>query len=103
MNIAYIKNQKENLQNKNLEEYYINKYKINKSILEKANSKNIVSNYIIQSPIIIISLLNNLSKHDFHLENVLNVVYLFCITNENNIIYLLRQNILLVLLNINRD
>ena len=103
LNIAYIKNQKENLQNKNLEEYYINKYKINKSMLEKTNNKNIVSNFIVQSPIIIISLLNNLSKHDFHLENVLNVVYLFCITNENNIIYLLRQNILLVLLNITRD
>ena len=100
LNIAYIKNQKENLQNAKLEEYYINKYKINKSIFEKENNKNILSNFIIQSPVIIVLLLNYSYKHDFHLENVLKIVYLLCITNENNIIYLLRQNILFILLNI---
>ena len=100
LNIPYNKTQKDNLQNKKLEEYYINKYRINKSAFNKENNKNILSNFIVQSPVIIISLLKNLYRLNLHLDKVLNFVYLLCVTNENNIIYLLRQNILLILFTI---
>ena len=62
-----------------------------------------MSNFILQSPIIIISLLTHSYKLNFHVEKVLYIIYLLCITNENNIIYLLRQNILVILLNITND
>ena len=95
-----LKNQNENLQNIKLHEYYINKYKINKSIFESDKNKNIVSNFIVQSPVIIVLLLKNLYKLDIYLEIFLDFIYLLCLSNEYNIIYLLRQNILQILLNI---
>ena len=103
LNVPYIKTQKDNLQNKILDEYYIHKYKINKAIFDKDNNKNILSNFIVQSPLIIISLVKNLFKLDLYFEQILNLVYLLCITNENNILYLLRQNILEILLNISSN
>ena len=103
MNIPYNKKHQDNLQNKKLHEYYIIKYKISKSIFSTDKPKNILSNFILQSPIIIISLLTHSYKLNFHVEKVLYIIYLLCITNENNIIYLLRQNILVILLNITND
>ena len=95
-----LNNQKENITYKKFDEYYINKYKINKLIFDPNKSKNILSNFILQSPTIIILLLNNLYKLDIYLELFFDFIYLLCITNENNIIYLLRQGILKILLDI---
>ena len=100
LNIQYIKTHMDNLQNRKLDEYYINKYKINKSIFNNDNNKNVLSNFIVQSPVIIIALIKYLYKLDLYFEQLLNFVYLLCITNENNVIYLLKQNLLLFLLNI---
>ena len=98
-----LESQDDNLQDKKLDEYYINKYKINKSIFEIDKNKNIVSNFIVQSPIIIVLLLNNLYKIDIYLDTLLDFIYLLCLSNEYNIIYLLRQNILQILLNISSN
>ena len=103
LNIAYIRNMKGNITYKKLEEYYINKYKITKEIFNPEKSKNILSNFILQNPVIIILLLTNLYKLDIYLELFFDFIYLLCITNENNIIYLLRQNILKILLNISSN
>ena len=103
LNIPYNRNIKDNLQDRKLHEYYIIKYKISKSIFSNEKPKNILSNFILQSPIIIITLLNYCFKLNFHVEKLLNIIYLLCITNENNIIYLLKQNILVILLNITTD
>ena len=103
LNIPYNRNIKDNLQNRKLHEYYIIKYKIGKSIFSNEKPKNILSNFILQSPIIIITLLNYSYKLNFQFEKVLYIIYLLCITNENNIIYLLKQNILVILLNITKD
>ena len=100
LNIPYNKKHKDNLQNKKLYEYYINKFKISKSVFSGEKPKNIISNFILQSPIIITILIKCSYKLDYNLEKVLYFVYLLCLTNENNIIYLLRQNILLVLFDI---
>ena len=94
------KTQRDNITNMNLDEYYINKYKINKLIFNEDKNKNILSNFILQSPVIIILLLNNLYKLDVYLDIFLDFIYLLCLSNENNIIYLLRQNILETLLQI---
>ena len=100
LNIPYIRNQKESIICKKIDEYYINKYKINNSIFNIDKNKNIISNFILQSPFIIILLLNNLYKLDIYVETFFDFVYLLCLSNENNIIYLLRQNILKTLLEI---
>ena len=100
LNIPYVRNQKENIISKKLDEYYINKYKICNSIFNVDKNKNIISNFILQSPVIIILLLNNLYKLDIYVEMYFDFVYLLCLSNENNIIYLLRQNILKTLLSI---
>ena len=98
-----LESQNDNFQDKKLDEYYINKYKINKSIFELDKNKNIVSNFIVQSPIIIVLLLDNLYKIDIYLDTLLDFIYLLCLSNEYNIIYLLRQNILQILLNISSN
>ena len=104
LNINYnLNNQNENIINKKFDEYYINKYKISKHIFDTNKNKNILSNFILQSPIIIILLLNNLCKLDIYLELFFDFIYLLCITNENNIIYLLRQGILKILLDISSN
>ena len=95
-----IKSIKENILYKKFDEYYINKYKINKGIFSGEKNKNILSNFILQSPVIIILLLNNLYKLDIYLDIFLDFIYLLCLTNENNTVYLLRQNILKILLEI---
>ena len=95
-----IKNKQENNINNKLDDYYIYKFKINRIIFEKNKTKNILSNFILKSPFIIVLLLENLYELDIFLENFLDFIYLLCLTNENNIIYLLRQNILKILLNI---
>ena len=104
LNINYnINNQNESLINKKFDEYYINKYKISKIIFDTNKNKNILSNFILQSPTIIILLLNILYKLDIYLELFFDFIYLLCITNENNIIYLLRQGILKILLDISSN
>ena len=95
-----IKNEQGNGINIDLDKYYISKYKINKIIFEKNKTKNLISNFIVQSPFIIVLLLDNLYKLEIFLEKFLEFIYLLCLTNENNTIYLLRQNILKILLNI---
>ena len=99
-NIPYIRNQKDNISSKKLDEYYINKYKINNSVFNIDKNKNIISNFILQSPVIIILLLKNLYKLDTSLEMFFDFIYLLCLANENNIVYLLRHNILKTLLDI---
>jgi hypothetical protein len=84
MNIPYNKKHQDNLQNKKLHEYYIIKYKISKSIFSTDKPKNILSNFILQSPIIIISSLTDSYKLNFQVEKVLYIIDLLCITNENN-------------------
>ena len=100
LNIPYEKNQKENFHYNKFDDYYINKYKIDKSIFKNNKYKNILSNLIIQSPLVLVTLLKYLYKLDMHLDIFLNLIYLLCIANENNIIFLLRQNILIILLDI---
>ena len=100
LNIPYNRNQKENIKIGKFDGYYIVKYKISKSILNTAKNKNIISNFIIQNPTIIVLLLKNLFKNNIYLDLFFDFIYLSCLTNENNIIYLLRQNLLKIVLNI---
>ena len=95
-----IKNIRENITIQKFDEFYINKYKINKEIFNSDKNKNIISNFILQSPVIIILLLKNLYKLDIYLDIFLDFIYLLCLSNENNTVLLLRQNFLEILLEI---
>ena len=103
LGISYNKAQQNNMQNKKLHEYYIIKYKISKSIFSTNKPKKVLSNFIFQSPVIILSLIKYSYKVDIYLDKILNVLYLLCLANENNIIYILRQDILTILLTISSN
>jgi hypothetical protein len=79
--------------------YYINKYKINKEILEgnNANDNNnnyIISNFCIQSPMIILNLLTIFYKYNKYLNQYLHFILFLCKINQQNIIFLLKQNLI---------
>ena len=77
--------------------FYINKYKIKPEILADNNinkNKSIISNFCIQSPKIILILLKESFKYKVYLNQILNFVLFLCKINQQNIIFLLKQNLL---------
>ena len=86
--------------------FYINKYKINKEILEDNNdnkNKSIITNFCIQSPMIILSLLKLLFKYNKYLNPYLHFILFLCKINHQNIIFLLKQNLIKKLFKILKD
>ena len=98
------KNNNLNIENNLSEEdftlYYIKKYNINSEIYKENNetiNKNIISNFNIQSPLIILLLLKSLVKYKKYTKQFLEFIYFLCKINQQNIIYLLKHNILKIL------
>ena len=108
INLYKIENENYELNNKNniLENdfsfYYIKKYKINEEILNKDKERenlnnNIISNFCIQSPLIILLLLKSLFKYNKYIKQFLEFLYFLCKINHQNIIYLLKHKLLKIL------
>ena len=74
--------------------YYIKKYEINEEILKENINKNIISNFCIQSPLIILLLLKSLFKYNKYIKQFLEFIHFLCKINHQNIIYLLRHKLL---------
>ena len=89
--------------------FYINKYNINKEILNILNdnndnkNKSIITNFAIQSPIIILNLLKILFKYNKFINQYLKFILFLCKINEQNVLFLLRQNLLKVLFKILKE
>ena len=106
-----INNNNENKEEERLSEedfslFYINKYNIKKEILIDSNdnkNRSIISNFCIQSPIIILNLLKILYKYNKYLTQYLNFILFLCKINEQNILFLIRQNLLKELFKILKD
>ena len=80
--------------------YYIKKYKINQEILKENNkieNISIISNFCIQSPLIILLLLKSLFKYNTYVKQFLEYLYFLSKINQQNIIYLLKHNLLKIL------
>ena len=85
------------LQENDFIEFYIEKYKINREILVDSNdnkNKSIISNFIIQSPMLILYLLKVLFNYNIFLKPYLNFILFLCKINQQNILFLLRQKLL---------
>ena len=96
-------NNEKNLNEKDFSLHYILKYKINNEILKYNNeekNKNILSNFCIQSPFILLLLLKLLFKYDRYAIQFLKFLNFFCKINKQNIIFLLKQNLLKILFKI---
>ena len=74
--------------------YYIKKYEINEEILKENINKNIISNFCIQSPLIILLLLKSLFKYNKYIKQFLEFIHFLCKINHQNIIYLLKHKLL---------
>ena len=88
---------------KDFSSYYISKYKINNDALKDKNESkniNIISNFCIQSPMIILLLLKVLNKYNIFLNEYLEFLYFLFKINQQNISLLLKQNLLKILLKI---
>ena len=86
--------------------FYINKYKIKPEVLiDNINNKNknIISNFCIQSPKTIIILLKELFKYNVYLNQILDFILFLCKVNQQNIIFLLKHNLLKALLKIVKE
>ena len=96
-------NNQKNLNEKDFSLHYILKYKIDNEILKYNNeekNKSILSNFCIQSPFILLLLLKILFKYDRYSIQFLKFLIFLCKINKQNIIFLLKQNLLKVLLKI---
>ena len=94
---------KEKLSEEDFTLYYIDKYKIDKELLSDNNdnkNKSIISNFFIQSPMILFELLKILFKYNKFLSQYLSFILFLCKINQQNISFLLRQNLLKILFNI---
>ena len=87
------------IKDQNITSYYINKFKIPNNLIEN-NIKVHVSNFFVHSHVIIITLLKALLKNNLYLGSFLNFIHFISIINENNIVFLLKQNLLYILLKI---
>ena len=86
--------------------FYINKYKIKPEILADNNinkNKSIISNFCIQSPKIILIILKESFKYKVYLNQILKFVLFLCKINQQNIIFLLKQNLLKTLFKIIKE
>ena len=105
LNLYKISNENNEVNDNNISEndftlYYIKKYKINQEILKENNkieNISIISNFCIQSPLIILLLLKSLFKYNKYIKQFLEFLYFLCKINHQNIIYLLKHNLLKVL------
>ena len=90
-------NNEKTLNEKDFSLHYILKYKIDIKILKYNNeekNKSIISNLCIQSPFIMILLLKLLYKYNRYVIQFLKFLYFLCQINQQNIIFLLKQNFL---------
>ena len=95
-----------NLSEKDFTLFYKDKYKINKELSEDAidnKNKGIISNFSIQSPMLILALLKILFKYNKFLNQYLNFILFLCKINQQNIMFLLRQKLLKILFNILKE
>ena len=86
--------------------FYINKYKIKPEVLIDNitnKNKNIISNFCIQSPKTIIILLKKLFKYNVYLNQMLDFILFLCKVNQQNIIFLLKDNLLKALFKIVKE
>ena len=96
----------ESLSEEDFTSFYIDKYKIDKDLLkdnDDKKNKSIISNFCIQSPLLILSLLKGLFKYNKYLGQYLNLILFLCKINQQNILFLLRQNLLKILFNILKE
>ena len=116
INFEFLKNKQQN--NNDIEKkvklsendftlFYIDKYGIDKDLLEEDDNdnknKSIISNFCIQSPFLILSLLKSLFKYNIFLGQYLNFILFLCKINQQNILFLLKQNLLKILFNILKE
>jgi len=86
--------------------FYINKYRIKPDVLIDNitnKNKNIISNFCIQSPKIIIILLKEFFKYNIYLNQILDFILFLCKVNQQNIIFLLKHHLLKVLFKIVKE
>ena len=96
----------EQLSEKDFTLFYINKYKIKPEILKDSNdnkNKSIISNFCIQSPMMILSVLKVLIKNKKYLNQFLQFILFLCKINQQNIVFLLKQNLLKKLFKIMKE
>ena len=88
-------------------EFYIEKYKIDREILlddSKDNkNKSVISNFYVQSPMLLLVLLKLLYNYNIFLKPYLNFILFLCKINQQNILFLLRQKLLKILFNILKE
>ena len=95
-----------NLSEQDFTLFYKDKFKIGKDLFEdNIDNKNrsIISNFSIQSPMLILDLLKILFKYNKFLNQYLNFILFLCKINQQNIIFLLRQKLLKILFNILKE
>ena len=100
------KQEEEKLSEDDFTLFYINKYKIKPELLADNNinkNKSIISNFCIQSPKIILILLKKSFKYKVYLNQILDFVLFLCKINQQNIIFLLKQNLLETLFKIIKE
>ena len=96
----------ERLSEEDFTSFYIDKYRIDKDLLEDNidnKNKSIISNFCIQSPLFLLSLLKALFKYNKYLGQYLNFILFLCKINQQNILFLLSQNLLKILFNILKE
>ena len=89
-------------------EFYLENYKINREILldtiNKDNkNKSIISNFTVQSPMLVLNLLKVLYNYNIFLKPFLNFILFLCKINQQNILFLIRQKLLKILFNILKE
>ena len=89
-------------------EFYLENYKINREILldtiNKDNkNKSIISNFTVQSPMLVLYLLKVLYNYNIFLKPFLNFILFLCKINQQNILFLIRQKLLKILFNVLKE